>query len=285
MKSHILSLYHRHFSQFKLVLAVAGTVTAMELSEAPAKAAGTLWVSAWNWSYSAALAQSPVGTAYFWGLSVGANSYSYAYAFSNDGLGDAGYAYAQAAARRGGRGAWIATGFADPYGGDALDASLVDPSNPAGYPTIDPGSDAFATPYTITPTAIDFTSESGNQLNGDYQLEAFIDNGATDMASLEADLGASSSGGTNSVGDVTTFATLQHDFSLIPLDSPTDDPNGLSSLAFTENASMVDSNMDNVIIVGMSDGSSVPEPSAVWLSGIGLAGLMIFRKFRVMKAA
>lgn len=280
-KSISLSTYV--ISKIKIAVVVAGTITAMELSEAPAKASGSLWVSAWNWSYSAALAQSPVGTAYFWGLTVGQNSYSFAYAFSNDGLGDAAYAYAQAAARRGGRGAWVATGFADPWGGDALDSTYIDASNPAGYPTGDPGSDNWSVPYDISNTSISFPSESGNELNGDFQLEAFVYNGGTDMSSLEAELGASSAGGTNSVGDVTDFNTLQKDFGLKPLDSATDDPNGITSLDFTENTSMIDSNLDNVILVGMESGSSVPEPSAVWLMGFGLAGLMIFRKFRAVK--
>ena len=285
MKTHISSLYRRHSSQIKLALAVAGTATAMELTEAPARASGTLWISAPTWSYSAALAQSPVGTAYFWGLSVGVGSSSFAYAFSNDGLGDAGYAFAQAAAGRGGRGAWIATGFADPWGGDAVDAPLIDPSNPSSYPTSDPGVGDWYVPYTISNSGINFTTETGNQLNGDFQLEAFVYDGASDMASLEAELGASSSSGTTSTGDVTDFTTLENDFSLIPLESAIDDPNGIASLPFNENGNDIHGNYDNVILVGMSDGASTPEPSAVWLSGIGLAGLMIFRKLRPAKAA
>jgi len=81
---------------------------------------------------------------------------------------------------------------------------------------------------------------------------------------------------------VTDFATLEHDFNLTPLDNASDDPNGIGSLAFTENTSMIDAGMDNVILVGAED---VPEPSAVWLWGMGLAGLMIFRKLRPAKVA
>jgi hypothetical protein len=283
MKTHILSLYHRHFSQIKLVLAVAGTVTAMELSEAPVRAAAALWISAPTWSYSAALAQSPVGTAYFWGLSVGANSYSYAYAYSVGG-GGAAYAYAQAAAGRGGRGAFQAAGIADPWGGEAVDAPLIDPSDPSGYPTTDPGNDNWAVPYTISNSGITL-NETGNEVSGDYQIEAFVYDGATDMSSLETELGASSSSGTTSAGDVTSISALETDFSLIPLDGALDDPSSLSSLNFTENGNAIHGNYDNVILVGMSDGSSVPEPSAVWLSGIGVAGLMIFRKLRPAKVA
>jgi hypothetical protein len=279
-----ISLSTPVFSKIKIALAVAGTAMAMELSESPVKASGALWISAPTWSYSAALAQSPVGTAYFWGLSVGANSYSYAYAFSNDGLGDAGYAYAQAAAGRGGRGAFLASGFADPWGGDAVDASLIDPSNAGLYPTTDPGSDNWAIPYEVSNSGFTL-NETGNELSGDFQLEAFVYDGASDMASLEAELGASSSSGTSAAGDVTDFSTLEHDFSLIPLDTALDDPSSLSSLTFTENGNDIHGNYDNVILVGMSSDVSVPEPPAVWLSGIGLAGLFIFRKFRAAKVA
>src|SRR5580658_7204029 len=104
------------FSLIKIVLAVAGTVTAMELSVAPAKAAAALWISAPTWSYSAAAAQSPVGFAYYWGLSVGPGTFSWAGAYSNDGLGDAGYAFAEAATGQGGLGAVLVSGLADPYG-------------------------------------------------------------------------------------------------------------------------------------------------------------------------
>jgi PEP-CTERM motif len=282
--SKSISLSTRVFSQIKIILAVAGTVTAMELAETQAKAAAALWISAPTWSYSAALAQSPVGTAYFWGLSVGVGSYSYAYAFSNDGLGDAGYAYAQAAAGRGGRGAFLASGFADPWGGDAIDSALIDPSNPALYPTTDPGSDDWAVPYDISNSGMTL-SETGNELSGDFQLEAFVYDGASDMASLEAELGASSSSGTSAAGDVTDFTTLEHDFSLIPLDSALDDPSSLSSLTFTENGNDIHGNYDNVILVGMSEGTSTPEPGTLALTGIGLAGLMIFRKVRAAKVA
>ncbi len=273
-------IQHKSFSRsilplIKVVLAVAGTAAAMDLSVTPAKASGALWISAPTWSYSAALAQSPIGTAYYWGLSVGVGSYSFAYAFSNDGLGDAAYAYAQAAAGRGGRGAFVFSGIADPWAGDAVDISLIDPSNPSLYPTTDPGSNPFSTPYTVSPTGITFTG-SGSTLSGDDEIEAFIYNGGADMPSLEGELGASSSSGTTSAGDVTGLSTLESDFGLIPLDAPADDPSSLSSLAFTENTGMIGANESNVILVGIEQ---VPEPSATWLMGIGIAGLLIFRKF------
>jgi hypothetical protein len=269
------------FPLSKVVLAVAGTVAAINLSETPARASGALWISAPTWSYSSALAQSPVGTAYYWGLSVGVGSYSFAYAFSNDGLGDAAYAYAQAAAGRGGRGAFQFGGLADPWAGDAVDISLIDPSNPSLYPTTNPASNPFSTPYTVSPTGITFT-ESSSTLSGDDEIEAFVYNGSTSMSGLEADLGASSSSGTTSAGDVTGLSTLETDFGLIPLDAPADDPSSLSSLAFTENTGDLSAGEGNVILVGIEQ---LPEPSATWLVGIGIAGLLIFRKFRAATVA
>lgn len=272
------------FSLIKIVLAVAGTVTAMGLSVAPAKAASALWISAPTWSYSAAAAESPIGWAYFWGLSVGPGTYSFAYAFSNDGLGDSAYAFAEAAVAQGGMGAVQVAGLADPYAGNSINISLVDPSNPSGYPQSSPGSDPLSSSYTVSGSGITFTG-TGEELNGDDELEAFVYNGSTDMASLELELGASSSSGTTSSGDVTGLSTLESDFGLIPLDAPIDDPSSISSLDFTENTGDINPNFDNVILVGMSDAASAPEPSAAWLLGIGMASLLIFRKRRAAVVA
>jgi hypothetical protein len=52
----------------------------------PAKVVAFLAINGGTWSYSAALASSPVGTAYFWGLSLGVGSVSYTYAYSFSGL-------------------------------------------------------------------------------------------------------------------------------------------------------------------------------------------------------
>jgi len=272
------------FPLIKMVLAVAGTVTAMELSVTPAKAAAALWISAPTWSYSAAAADSPVGWAYFWGLSVGPGTYSFAYAFSDDGFGDAGYAFAEAAVAQGGMGAVQVGGLADPYGGDSIDIPLVDPSNPGGYPQTEPGSDPFSSSYTVSESGITLTG-SGEELNGDDELEAFVYNGNTDLSSLESELGASSDSGSTSSGDVTDFSTLESDFGLIPLDAAIDDPSSISSLNFTENTGYIDPDFDNVILVGMSDAVSAPEPCAAWLLGIGTASLLIFRKRRAPAAA
>lgn len=274
-KGHASSM----FSRIKIILAVVGTVTAMELSVTPAKAAAALWISAPTWSYSAAAADSPVGWAYFWGLSVGAGTYSFAYAFSNDGLGDAGYAFAEAAVAQGGMGAVQVSGFADPYAGNSIDISLVDPSNPSGYPQTSPGSDPFSSSYTISGTGITFTG-SGSELNGSDELEAFVYNGATDMTSLESELGAASSSGTTSSGDVTDLSTLTGDLGLVPLDAPIVDPGSLNSLSFTENTANLNANDNNVILVGVSDAVSAPEPGTGGLLGIGMASLLIWRKRR-----
>ncbi len=272
------------FTPFKSLLVVAGAAAAMEFSAAQANAAGALWISAPNWSYSSALASSPVGTAYFWGLSAGPGTYSFAYAYSVGGGGSA-YAFAQAAAGRGGMGAFQVGGLADPYAGNSVNISLDDPSNPGGFPTNSPGSDPFSTSYTVSGTGITLTG-SGSELSSDDQLQAFVYNGATDMASLEAEIGASSDSGTTSSGDVTDLSTLASDFGLTPLDSPVDDPSSISSLNFTENTGMIAGDFSNVILVGQEGvPSPAPEPATFGLMGIGMAGLAILKKRRAAKTA
>jgi hypothetical protein len=277
-KGHAKSI----FSLIKIALAVAGTVTAMELSVAPAKAAAALWISAPTWSYSAAAAQSPAGWAYFWGLSVGPGTYSWAYAFSNDGNGNAAYAFAEAAVAQGGMGGVQVAGLADPYAGVGIDVSLTDPSNPSGYPTSDPASDPFSSSYTVSGTGITFTG-NGQELNGNDGLEAFVYDGSSSMASLESELGASSSSGSTSSGDVTGLSALASDFSLIPLDPLIVDPSSLSSLSFTENTADINPNYNNVVLVGVMN--AVPEPCAAGLLGIGMASLLIFRQRRAAATA
>ena len=270
------------FSRIKIVLAVAGTVTAMELSVTPAKGAAALWIAAPTWSYSAAAADSPIGWAYFWGLSVGAGTFSWAGAYSNDGLGDAGYAFAEAAAGRGGMGAVLVSGFADPYALDSIDIGPINPDDPNAYPQSAPGSNPFSSSYTVSDSGITFTG-SGEELNGDDELQAFVYDGAADDTDLKSELGLSSDSGNSSIGDVDSLSALESDLSLIPLDAPIDDPGSLSSLNFTENTGDIDGNMDNIVLVGMSD--AAPEPGVAGLLGIGLASLLIFRKRRAPAAA
>lgn len=273
-------------SPVKTVLLVAGTAAAMGLSVTPVKGAATLWISAPTWSYSAAAAESPVGWAYFWGLSAGVGSYSFAYAFSDDGLGDAAYAFAEASAGNGGQGAVQVGGLADPYAGIGINIPPVDPSSPSGYPQSKPGTDPFSTDYTISPTGITFNGNgSGSELNGENQLQAFIYNGSDSMAGLEAQLGVSSGDGTNAAGSVTSLSALTSQFGLIPLNNPTNDPSSINSLAFTENTGDINTNFSNVILVGMSQAQSTPEPGAAGLLSIGLAGLLIFRKRKAASRA
>jgi len=270
-------------SPLKSILLVAGAMAVMEFSVTSANAAGALWISAPNWSYSSAIASSPVGTAYFWGLSAGVGTYSFAYAYSVGGGGSA-YAFAEAAAGRGGMGAFQVAGLADPYAGNSVNISLDDPSNPGGYPTTQPGSDPFSSSYTVSGTGITLTG-SGSELSADDQLQAFVYNGATDMSSLEAELGASSSSGTTSSGDVTDISTLEADFGLIPLDAPVDDPSSISSLGFTENTGDIAGDYSNVVLIGTEGPTPTPEPGATWLMGIGLAGLVIIQKRRATATA
>ena len=59
-----------------------------------------------------------------------------------------------------------------------------------------------------------------------------------------------------------------------------DNPNQNYSNLRAERESVGVSNpdFDNVILVGMSDAVSAPEPCAAWLLGIGVASLLLFRK-------
>ena len=254
----------------KVALGVAGVV-AVGWGAASAKAASCLWISAPTWSYSSAAAESPIGWAYFWGLSVGAGTYSFAYAYSHDGVLGSADAFAEASAGNlGGMGAVDVSGlFADPYAGVGIDISLTDPSNAGGYPTSKPGSNPFSSAYTVSATGITLTG-SGQELHGVDELQAFVYNGNTDLASLEAALGASSDSGTSSSGDVTDLSALATDFGLIPLDPVITDPGSLTGITFTENDTGL--NTANVILVGMAN-AAVPLPPAL-PAGLALMGMV-----------
>jgi len=174
-------------------------------------------------------------------------------------------------------GAVNVAGIADPYAGVGIDISLTDPSNPGGFPTTKPGSDPFSTPYTVSSTGITLTG-SGEELNGVDELEAFTYTGGTDLSTLEGELGASSASGTTSAGDVTDISKLMTDLSLVPLDGLVTDPASLSGLTFTENDSSV--NTADVILVGLGDAVSTPEPAPAFLLAAGLLGLLAFRRRR-----
>jgi len=257
--------WKRNIFSAALVLGISGAAQ-------PAHAGAFAWISAPNWSYSAAAAASPAGAAYFWGLSVGVGSFSWAYAFSvSPGVGAA-YSFAEAAAGRGGMGATQVAGFADPYAGVSVDISLLNPATPSGYPTTDPSSDPLSDSYSVTGTGITFTDPGTNtELNGVDELQAFLYTGGTDLASIEAALGVSSDSGTSSAGDDSTLASLESAFGLTPLDAPVTDPSSLSTLNFTENDSSV--NPADVILIGQGDAASVPEPGTAWGLAAGVLGL------------
>jgi hypothetical protein len=268
MKTILLRGLLRVLAPSALVLALCGSVQ-------PAKAGAFLWISAPTWTYSAAAAASPAGSAYFWAFSVGAGSYSWAYAFSNGGLGAA-YSFAEAATGLGGVGAANVAGIADPFASVGIDISLTDPSNPSGFPSTDPTTDPFSTPYTVTDTGINLTG-AGEELNGIDELEAFDYTGGSELSTLESLFGATAGNGTTSAGDVTDIGTLLSDLgsTLIPLDDLITDPSTLSSLNFTENTSRLSTN--DVILVGEGD-ASTPEPASFFLLAAGLLGLLVLRR-------
>jgi hypothetical protein len=214
----------RFISLFRIVLALSGGVAAMDLSVTPAKGTAALWISGFDWSYSAAFAQSPEGTGYGWYVYVGPGAYTWAFAYSDDGDGNEAYAFAEAADGQGGMGMVQEAGIADPWAGNAVNIPLIDPSNPANYPTNTPAnqSDLF-TAYTVSDKGIIFSGAagSGEEMNGDDELQAFVYTGSTKQSDLLSEFGASTDGGTQSNGDVVSFSTLESDFgnNLIPLDA------------------------------------------------------------------
>jgi hypothetical protein len=269
MKTNWRRRLSRVFAPAALVLGICGSVQT-------ANAGAFLWISAPNFTYSAAAAASPTGTAYFWAFSVGAGTYSYAYAFSNNALGNA-YAFAEAATGLGGLGGVNVAGVADPFAGVGIDIPLTDPSNPGGFPTSKPGTDPFSTPYDVSGTGITLNG-SGSELNGVDELQAFSYTGGTNLSTLEGELGASAGNGTTSAGDVTAISSLMSDLSLIPLDNLVTDPSSLSGLTFTENTSGL--NTANVVLVGEGEAASTPEPAPAFLLATGLLGLLAFRRRR-----
>jgi hypothetical protein len=255
----------------KIVLAV-GLAAGVAMGTSAANAAESLWISAPNWSYSAAAADSPAGWAYFWGLSVGANTYSFAYAFSNDGVGDAAYAFAVASANSfGGYGAVDAVGFADPYSGIDINDSFGHDSIPGDYPTSKPGSDPLTSAYTVSDSGISFNSESSSELNGSDGLQAFLYTGGTDQSSLDTLLGATGTGGNTSAGDISSITALEGLGSLTALDPVISDPSSNNGITFTNPIS--NTQQTDVILVGFENAASAPVPASLSLSVLGLFGL------------
>lgn len=265
----------QYFKPFPIALTVAGLAAVLDGAANRGHAAGALWISAPTWSYSAAVASSPIGTAYFYGFSIGAGTWSYAGAFSKDPPIGSAYAFATATAGRGGMAAFQWAGVADPYGGVGVDTTFVDPSNGGAFPTNDPTSDPTTSGYTVSNTGITLTA-TGSELSGLDGLQAFVYNGPTDLTSLETELGATAENGSTSGGDVIDSSALMGDLGLTPLDAPDTDLSSASSLNFTENTVMIAPDFSNVILVGVS---STPEPGSLTLMAAGLtAAGWCFRK-------
>ncbi len=268
-----------------------GNVAAVQ----PANASAFFWISAPNWTYSAAAAACPAGIAKFWGLSVGANSFSYAYAYCHHPLGSSA-AYAVAAAGRGGAGAAVAVGFADPWAnmdiGIPLEGGATTPQSFSGI-----GSDtysSFTDDYDVFNDHISFTSSGDAEFGSPAltHIAAYEYTGSNALDDLCALFGASAgcgSPGANSVGDVTDFSTFETDFgsNLVSLGSLTD-PDLSQPLNFNQTVS----NLSNIILVGEGDAAAVPEPNSILLFGAGLLafvmaggrsrGLFHRKRFRAM---
>jgi hypothetical protein len=153
----------------------------------------------------------------------------------------------------------------------------VDPSSPGGYPMAHgtfSGSNTFTMDGTGHVTGIDFGAGSDSELNGVDAIEAFLYSGSTAQQDLCDELGAGTGCtdmGQNNiasrVGDVTDISALTNDLGLIPLDDLQTDPGSLSGLSFSEN---LPTSSTNIILVGMGEAASVPEPGTVLLLGSGL---------------
>ena len=255
----------------KNVALAAAVMAVLGMRTVAAHAAESLWISAPDWSYSAAYAATQTTFGYYWALSLGSTSYSWAGANAIDANGSA-YAFAEASADDlGGMGAVYASGIADPSSGAGLNLAPPNPADLGSFPS-SPGSDPFfSTPYTPTTDGVEFTSESSSQTNGADGLQAFLYKGGTDQASLDTLLGLSGTSGTSSSGDVSDIATLEGNGSLTPLDPVMLNPETGKPITFNE---LLDAQQQSeVFLAGFQSAASAPVPSALALTMLGLLGL------------
>jgi hypothetical protein len=267
-----------------------------------ASAAAFLAINGGNWSYSAALAQSPAGTAYYWGLSIGVGSVSYAYAYSYRLPFGAAAAYAVARAGFGWRGAWYFAGIADPQGDMGLGipdispislSSLVNSADstdlasevtalasaspgPSGY-TIDHDTNGEIDGITFNPGA----NDSASVTNATETLALLVVNSSaeTDFCNAIGDTGcAAKTAQTNANGDVTSISGLLGDLGTDVLGSEiVVDPTLSGTLNFADIPGS--SRSSDIIFVERS--ALVPEPStwAMMLAGfVGLGFAAYWRK-------
>ena len=266
----------------------------------PASAAAFLAINGGTWSYSAALAQSPTGTAYFWGLSVGAGSTSFAYAYSFNGFGSAA-AYAIARAGFGWRGAWYAVGIADPQGDLGLGfpdisptslSALVTGSNSSGLQTevtTEAGTASGSPGYTVNHdtngeiNGITFNAganDSSSEDHGIDKLSLIVVNSSaeTDFCNAVGDTGCSTeSGQTNAGGDVTSLANLLGDLGSSVLATET-----INNPALTGTVNFGDipgtTNSSDIILVAQS--SAIPEPASMLLFAQALLSMGLIARRR-----